>query len=86
LRRLVGWVRERFGLVCCRETIRAALHRLKLSWKKAKKLLGRADPVITQGVGRRGWREAERSARAPPLRGTLEADSLASWDAPISNA
>ena len=42
--------------------------------------------VITQGVGRRGWREAERSARAPPLRGTLEADSLASWDAPISNA
>jgi transposase len=30
--------------VCCRETIRAALHRLKLSWKKAKKLLGRADP------------------------------------------
>src|SRR5687768_6831252 len=44
LRRLVGWRRERSGLVCCRETIRAALHRLKLSWKKAKKLLGRADP------------------------------------------
>ena len=48
MRRLVGRVRERFGLVCCRETIRAALHRLKLSWKKAKKLLGqllgRADP------------------------------------------
>ena len=37
-------MRERFGLVCCRETIRAALHRRKLSWKKAKKLLGRADP------------------------------------------
>src|SRR5215218_5557092 len=33
LRRLVSWVRERFGLVCCRETIRMALHRLKLSWK-----------------------------------------------------
>jgi transposase len=44
LRRLVGWVREKFGRSCCRETIRAALHRLKLSWKKAKKLLGRADP------------------------------------------
>jgi transposase len=42
LRRLVGWVRERFGRTCCRETIRAALHRLGLSWKK--KLLGRADP------------------------------------------
>jgi hypothetical protein len=41
-------VRERFGLVCCRETVRAALHRLKLSWKKAKKLLGRACPERRQ--------------------------------------
>jgi len=41
-------MRERFGLVCCRETIRAALHRLKLSWKKAKKLLGRANPERRQ--------------------------------------
>jgi hypothetical protein len=48
LHRLVDWVRERFGLVCCRETIRAALPRLKLSWKKAKKLLGRADPERRQ--------------------------------------
>src|SRR5215217_3417600 len=48
LRRLVGWMRERFGLVCCRETIRAALHRRKLSWKKAKTLLGRADPERRQ--------------------------------------
>jgi transposase len=48
LRRLVDWVRERFGRTCCRETIRAALHRLKLSWKKAKKLLGRADPAQRQ--------------------------------------
>jgi transposase len=48
LHRLVGWVRERFGLVCCRETIRAALHRLTLSWKKAKKLRGRADPEQRQ--------------------------------------
>jgi transposase len=41
-------VRQRFGRACCRETIRAALHRLDLSWKKAKKLLGRADPVRRQ--------------------------------------
>ena len=34
--------------MCCRETIRAALHRLKLSWKKAKKLLGRANPEQRQ--------------------------------------
>jgi transposase len=41
-------VRERFGRLCCRETIRAVLHRLKLSWKTAKKLLGRADPERRQ--------------------------------------
>ena len=34
--------------MCCRETIRTALHGLKLSWKKAKKLLGRADPERRQ--------------------------------------
>ena len=36
-------MQARFGRLCCRETIRAALHRLGLSWKKAKKLLGRAN-------------------------------------------
>src|SRR5215213_11027303 len=41
---LMLFARERFGCLFCRETIRAVLHRLKLSWKKAKKLLGRADP------------------------------------------
>lgn len=45
LRRLVVWVGETFGRDCCRETIRAALHRLKLSWKKGKNLLSRADPA-----------------------------------------
>ena len=44
LRRLAGWVEETSGRRCCRETIRRALHRLKLSWKKARKRLGRADP------------------------------------------
>jgi transposase len=59
LKRLVGWVRERFGLSVCRETIRTALHRLELSWKKAKKLLGRADPE-------------RRQAFIAPLQGLLE--------------
>ena len=36
-------VKERFGLSRCRETIRAALKRLDLSWKKARKLRGRAN-------------------------------------------
>src|SRR3954454_10982492 len=35
LKRLVLFVRERFGRRCCRETIRTALHRRKLSWKQA---------------------------------------------------
>ena len=52
LRRLVGWAGERLGLVLCRETIRTALHRRKLSWKKAKKLLGRADPERRQAFNR----------------------------------
>src|SRR5215207_8241234 len=47
-KRLMLYVRERFGRLCCRETIRAVLHRLKLSWKKAKKLLGRANPEQRQ--------------------------------------
>jgi transposase len=41
---LVGFVQAQFGRRFCRETIRRALHRLKLSWKKAHKRLGRADP------------------------------------------
>lgn len=40
----MAFVRERFGRRYCRETIRSALRRLDLSWKKARKLLGRADP------------------------------------------
>lgn len=44
LKRLVAWIESRFQRVCGRETVRRALHRLKLSWKKARKLLGRADP------------------------------------------
>jgi len=44
LKRLAGWVKEQFGRVVSRETVRRALKRLGLSWKKAKKLLGRADP------------------------------------------
>src|SRR3954463_6302434 len=48
LKRRGLFVRGRFGRLCCRETIRTALHRLKLSWKKAKKLLGRACPERRQ--------------------------------------
>ena len=38
-------MRDTFDHTACRETIRRALVRLELSWKKAKKLLSRADPA-----------------------------------------
>ena len=34
--------------MCCRETVRTGLHRLTLSWKKAKTRLGRASPERRQ--------------------------------------
>jgi hypothetical protein len=42
--RLRTRIEEVFGIDVCKETIRRALHRLGLSWKKAKKLLAKADP------------------------------------------
>lgn len=44
VKRLVAWVQAEFDQQVCRETIRKALKRSGLSWKKAKKLLGKADP------------------------------------------
>jgi transposase len=61
LRRLTH--EERFGRRFCRETIRAALHRLKLSWKK--KLLGRADPAPSV-PGRTGGAARRRGVRRAP--------------------
>lgn len=49
LKRLVGWVEERFWRCCGRTTLHRALKRLGLSWKKAKKLLGKADTHQRQG-------------------------------------
>ena len=48
LKRLVGWVEEQFARVCGRETIRRALKRLGLSWKKAKKLLNKANTAVRE--------------------------------------
>ena len=45
LKRLQGWLQAQGQDGCCRETIRQALKRLGLSWKKARKLLNRADPA-----------------------------------------
>ena len=42
-------MQDRFDRLLCRESIRSALHRLGLSWKKARKLLGRADPARRMG-------------------------------------
>lgn len=45
LKQLVLWCKKVFGISYCRETLRLALKRLGFSWKKAKKLLNRADPA-----------------------------------------
>ena len=45
LRRLAKVVAEKFGRPVNRETIRRLLHKAGHSWKKAKKILGRADPT-----------------------------------------
>jgi hypothetical protein len=40
---LVSWTTVHFGIECCSETIRQTLKQLGLSWKKARKLLNKAD-------------------------------------------
>jgi hypothetical protein len=37
------WVKEKFGIDCCRETVRKTLKGLGLSWKRARKLLNKAN-------------------------------------------
>ena len=44
LKRLVSWVKQKFNLDCCRETLRKVLKQLGFSWKKARKLLNKANP------------------------------------------
>ena len=44
LKRLVAWVKETFNIGCCRETLRKGLKALGFSWKKARKLLNKANP------------------------------------------
>ena len=44
LKRLGKWLESKLGLRCCRETIRKALRGLGFSWKKARKLLNKANP------------------------------------------
>ncbi len=45
LKFLVQWCWECFQVRCCRETLRQTLKRLGYSWKKAKKLLNKANPA-----------------------------------------
>lgn len=44
LKRLVVWVKEQFGIDCCRDTLRKVLKGLGFSWKKAHKLLNKGNP------------------------------------------
>jgi transposase len=44
LKRLAAWVKRQFNIDCCRDTLRKVLKGLGFSWKKARKLLNKADP------------------------------------------
>lgn len=44
LKRLVRWVKDTFAIDCSRETLRKLLKKLGFSWKKARKLLNKANP------------------------------------------
>ena len=39
----MAWIREKFKIDCCRDTVRKVLKRLGFSWKKARKLLNKAN-------------------------------------------
>ena len=41
---MIKWLLEKFGIKSCRETVRKALKGLGFSWKKARKLLNKANP------------------------------------------
>lgn len=43
LKRLVWWIKVQFNIDCCRDTVGKTLKRLGLSWKKARKLLNKAN-------------------------------------------
>lgn len=43
LKRFVRWVKQKWKIDCCRETIRKALKHMGFSWKKAKKLLNKGN-------------------------------------------
>jgi Winged helix-turn helix len=59
LKRLVAWVKTTFEIDCCRDTLRKVLKDLGFSWKKARKLLNKANP-------------AKRAAFLEQLKGLLE--------------
>ncbi|GAB4190068.1 MAG: hypothetical protein Fur006_31830 [Coleofasciculaceae cyanobacterium] len=45
LKRLVVWVKQQFGIDCCRDSLRKVLKQLGFSWKKAHKLLNKGNPL-----------------------------------------
>ena len=43
MKRLVAWIEKNFNLKCCRESVRKTLKDLGFSWKKARKILNKAN-------------------------------------------
>lgn len=43
LKRLILWIKQKYQIDCCRETMRKTLKHMGFSWKKAKKILNKGN-------------------------------------------
>ena len=43
LKRFIQWIKQKWEIDCCRETVRKTLKQMGFSWKKAKKLLNKGN-------------------------------------------
>lgn len=43
LKRFVHWIKQKWKIDCCRETVRKTIKQMGFSWKKAKKLLNKGN-------------------------------------------
>ena len=45
LKRFVHWIKQKWKINCCRETVRKTIKQMGFSWNQAKKLLNKGNPA-----------------------------------------
>ena len=48
LKRFVHWIKQKWKIDCCRETVRKTIKQMGFSWKKAKKLLNQGNTAKSE--------------------------------------